>query len=162
MGALISYELAQFLRAERVAAPLLLFVGAHSAPHLRNREAITYNLPREEFLEELRRLQGTPQQVLDHPELMEMMTPLLRADFEICETYPVSTAPPLETPIVAFGGVDDVEVPREKVEAWREHTTGQFALHMLAGDHFFIHSSQAEIISIVVREMSRRDGGGKV
>jgi medium-chain acyl-[acyl-carrier-protein] hydrolase len=161
MGALISYELTQFLRTEQVAAPLLLFVGAHSAPHLRNREAITYNLPRDEFLEELRRLKGTPQQVIDHPELMEIMTPLLRADFEVCETYPGSTAPPLDSSIIAFGGLDDVEVPREKMEAWREHTTGQFALHIMEGDHFFIHTSQTDIISIVVHEMSMRVGGGE-
>ena len=156
MGALISYELAQFLRSEQAAAPMLLFVGAHSAPHLRNRETITYDLPHDEFLEELRRLKGTPQQVLDHPELMKLMTPLLRADFEICETYPCSTAAPLASPIIAFGGVDDVEVPREKMEPWREHTTGHFALHMLNGDHFFIHTSQPDILRIVVGEMTQR------
>ncbi|HZI20298.1 MAG TPA: alpha/beta fold hydrolase [Pyrinomonadaceae bacterium] len=161
MGALISYELAQVLREQGSGTPLTLFVGAHSAPHLRNREAITYNLPDNEFLAELRRLKGTPQEVLGHPELMELMAPLLRADFEVCETYPVSTAPPLESTIIAFGGVGDVEVPREKMEAWRQHTTGRFALHMLAGDHFFIQTSQTDIIRIVVGEMRALMMSGK-
>ena len=156
MGALISYELAHWLRRERAVAPANLFVAAHTAPHLRNRGVISYNLPHDEFIEELRRLKGTPQQVLDHPELMELMVPLLRADFEICETYPGSTAPPLECSITAFGGVDDVEVPPEKIEPWREHTTGHFSFHTLPGDHFFIHTAQPDIIRIVVREMSRR------
>lgn len=156
MGALISYELAQLLRREKAAAPTHLFVAGHSAPHLRNRGIISYNLPHDEFVEELRRLKGTPQQVLDHPELMELMAPLLRADFEICETYPVSTAPPLDCPMVALGGTDDVEVPQDRIESWREHTTGPFSFHILPGDHFFIHTAQADIIRIVVREMSRR------
>lgn len=156
MGTLIGYELAQLLRREKAAAPLHLFVAGHSAPHLRNRGVISYNLPHDEFIEELRRLKGTPQQVLDHPELMELMAPLLRADFEICETYPPSTAMPLECPITALGGIDDVEVPQEKIEPWREHTTGHFSLDMLPGDHFFIHTAQPEIIRIIVREMRSR------
>lgn len=156
MGALIGYELAQLLRREKAAAPTHLFVAAHSAPHLKNRGIISYNLPHDEFIEELRRLKGTPQQVLDHPELMELMAPLLRADFEICETYPISTAPPLDCPMIALGGIDDVEVPPDRIESWREHTTGPFSFHILPGDHFFIHTAQADIIRIVVREMSRR------
>ena len=61
MGALICYELALLLCREKVAAPTHLFVAGHSAPHLRNREAITYNLPHDDFIAELRRLKGTPQ-----------------------------------------------------------------------------------------------------
>jgi medium-chain acyl-[acyl-carrier-protein] hydrolase len=152
MGALISYELAQLLRREKAAVPLHLFVAGHSAPHLRNREVITYNLPHDEFVEELRRLKGTPQQVLDHLELLKLMVPLLRADFEICETYPCSKGPPLESPITAFGGRDDVEVPRERIEPWRDHTTGAFSVHLLPGDHFFIHTAQQEIIRSILRE----------
>jgi medium-chain acyl-[acyl-carrier-protein] hydrolase len=156
MGALISYELAQLLRREKAPAPTHLFVSGHSAPHLRNREVITYNLPHDEFIEELRRLKGTPQQVLDHPELMELIIPILRADFEICETYSCSNEPPLHFPITAFAGIDDVDVPRERMESWREHTRGSFSIHMMPGDHFFIHTAQPDIIRIVVRELSSR------
>lgn len=156
MGALIGYELSQFLRREQAPAPTHLFVSGHSAPHLRNRGVVSYNLPHDEFIEELRRLKGTPQEVLDHPELMELMVPLLRADFEICETYSFSHEPPLDLPMTAFGGIADVEVPQEKMESWREHTRESFSLHMLPGDHFFIHTAQPDIIRIVVRELSRR------
>jgi medium-chain acyl-[acyl-carrier-protein] hydrolase len=40
-------------------------------------------LPEPEFLEELRRLNGTPHEVLEHPELMSLLLSLLRADFEL-------------------------------------------------------------------------------
>ena len=36
--------------------PARVFVSGHSAPHLRNRPVISYNLPHDEFVEELRRL----------------------------------------------------------------------------------------------------------
>jgi medium-chain acyl-[acyl-carrier-protein] hydrolase len=155
MGALISYELAHLLRREQAAAPTHLFVSGHSAPHLRNRQVISYDLPDVEFVEELRRLKGTPEQVFEHPELLNLMIPLLRADFEICETYSSSHEPLLDCPINAFGGAEDEEVPREKIEGWREHSSGDFSMHILPGGHFFIHTQQPAIVRNVVRELSR-------
>jgi len=157
MGALIGYELAHLLRSEQAAsAPLHLFVSGHRAPHLKSRQNISYNLPEAEFVEELRRMDGTPKEVFEHPELLTLMTPLLRADFEICETYPISDKPPLDCPLTAFGGMDDAEVSREELEGWREHTSGHFSMHMLPGGHFFIQTAQAAIIRSVARELSGR------
>jgi medium-chain acyl-[acyl-carrier-protein] hydrolase len=36
------------------------------------KKAPTFNLPNKEFIAELKRLNGTPQEVLDNPELMEL------------------------------------------------------------------------------------------
>ena len=107
-----------------------------------------------EFIERLRELNGTPQEVLDHPELMQLMIPLLRADFSVCETYEYEVEPPLNCPITVFGGLGDIEVPREKLEPWRELTTSPFSLHIFPGDHFFIHSAQNEITRVVAQKLS--------
>ncbi len=156
MGAIIGYELAQLLQREKAAAPIHLFVSGHSAPHLRNRPVITYNLPHDEFVEELRLLKGTPEQVFEHPELLDLMIPLLRADFEICETYSNSNKPPLVCPITAFGGTDDVDVPRKSIEGWREHTSSTFSMHILPGEHFFINTEQQAIARTVAQDLNRR------
>lgn len=92
MGATISFELARHLRQEKNVKPVHLFVSGRRAPQLPERHASTYDLPGAEFLEELRRLKGTPKEVLEHPELMELMLPLLRADFELIQTYQYSAA----------------------------------------------------------------------
>jgi surfactin synthase thioesterase subunit len=44
-------------------------------------------LPEREFVEELPRLNGTPAEVLAGSELLDLMLPVLRADFEMAETY---------------------------------------------------------------------------
>jgi medium-chain acyl-[acyl-carrier-protein] hydrolase len=72
---------------------------------------------------------GTPQDVLDHPELMQLMIPLLRADFAVCETYQYQAEPPLECPVTVFGGFDDVEVRYEHLP-WREHPTAAYRRHL--------------------------------
>ena len=154
MGALISFELARQLRRLNMPSPLHLFLSGRAAPQRREfKESITYNLPAKEFAEELRRLNGTPREVLEHQELMELMIPLLKADFEICQTYNYTQEPALDCPITAFGGLSDHEATGEMIDAWREQTTRSFRLCMMPGDHFFLHSAQDRILTILLQEL---------
>ena len=62
--------------------------------------------------------------MFENPELMLMMMRTLRADFEIAETYPRFSGPPLDCPITAFGGQDDGLVPREALEHGKSRLRG--------------------------------------
>ena len=155
MGAMISFELARRLREQGQPQPSHLFISGRRAPQLPNDDPISYNLPDAELGQELLRLNGTPKEVLEHPELMELMLPLLRADFSVVETYDYRPGVPLDCPLTAFGGLRDAEVSREQLDAWREQTTGEFALRMLPGDHFFLSDAQAQtlLLSAVARDL---------
>ena len=155
MGAMISFELARRLRREHAPTPVHLFVSGRRAPHIPDTDPPTYDLPEPEFLDELRRLNGTPQEVLEHAELIQLMMPLLRADFEVVQTYRYTPGPPLDCPITAFGGLHDVEVPREYLEAWRDYTAAGFTLRMMPGDHFFLHTAQRLLLQVLAQELQR-------
>ena len=155
MGAAVAFELARALREAGAGEPAHLFVSGRRAPHLPSTQAPTYDLPDAELLEEVRRLEGTPPEVFEHPELMQLMLPLLRADFEAIETYSYTPGPPLTCPVTAFGGLRDTELSREQLEAWREHTTGRFSLRMLEGGHFFIHDARRPLLDIIAYELGR-------
>ena len=152
MGALVAYELARALRDAGSPRPLHLFVSARRAPDLPARTAPIHALPEPEFRQRLRELNGTPEAVLEHPELMELLGPTLRADFTLIETYEPTSAPPLDCPITAFGGVDDPDVSEEEMAAWRRFTTAAFQLRMLPGDHFFLAQDSGEALR---REIAR-------
>ena len=159
MGALIAFELARHLRRMGVErSPAQLFLSGCRAPQLVATHGITYNLPDQEFMAEIRRLNGTPAEVLDNPELMQLVLPLLRADFEITETYSYQDEPPLDCPLTIFGGSEDTDVRSESLSAWRMHTTAAFSLRILPGDHFFLHTSQATLLETITRELRRLVG----
>lgn len=153
LGAIVSFELALKLQREKGKLPLHLFVSGRRAPCIPRQDPITYNLPDEEFVEELRRLNGTPKEILEHSELMQLMLPVLKADFEISETYRHSGENLRGCPITAFGGKQDEEVPQDYLEAWQEHTTGPFKQRMLPGDHFFLHASEQLLLAAVNQEL---------
>jgi medium-chain acyl-[acyl-carrier-protein] hydrolase len=153
MGAFIAFELIHELQRRKQTGPLHLFVSGAGAPHIPDPEAPIHHLPEGEFRESLRRLNGTPQVVLDHPELMELMVPLLRADFAVYETYSYVERARLACPISAFTGVQDGRVSHERADAWREQTTGRFILRTLPGDHFFLQTAQAHVLRSIAHDL---------
>jgi medium-chain acyl-[acyl-carrier-protein] hydrolase len=143
MGAAISFELARFLRRSDLPQPSHLFVSARRGPQVPRRDEVLYHtLPDREFLAAIKKLGGTPDEVLQNEELMELFLPLLRADFTLLETYKYSPEPPLACPISAYCGTQDKEVNEEEMAGWREQTSSSFTLKMIPGGHFFIHSQQ--------------------
>jgi len=157
LGALVSFELARQLRRQHGdgVQPVRLFISADRAPQIPNRDPPVYDLPEGEFLAELRRLKGTPRELLQDEEVMQIMLPLLRADFAVYETYGYLTEPPLNCPISAFGGLQDHRVSRGDLEAWREQTSVSFSLRMFPGDHFFLNTTQPVLLQALSQELVR-------
>ena len=157
MGAIIGFELARLLRQQGAPEPVHLFVSGRSAPQTPCERPHTYDLPEQEFVEELRQMNGTPEEVLEDPELRQFMLPLLRADFEVIQTYTYLDQPPLTCSITAFGGLNDNEVPRDSLEGWREQTTKAATLRLFPGDHFFINKVQPSLLRIISSELYQHD-----
>jgi medium-chain acyl-[acyl-carrier-protein] hydrolase len=154
MGAALGFELARELRRRGQALPLHLFVSGRRAPQLPAREEPIWDLPEPEFLVKLRELNGTPEEVLQHEELMRLLIPILRADFQINETYEFVPGEPFDFGLSAFGGLGDVDVIRDDVAAWQEHTRGRFRMRMLPGDHFFINGSRDLVLEAISRDLA--------
>ena len=114
-----------------------------------------HNLPEPEFVSELRRLNGTPGEVLEHEELMRLMLPILRADFTVCETYLYEPESPLNCPVTAFGGLEDEGVDADRLNAWREQTASTFSVHLFPGGHFFLHTAQPLLLQILSQGLNR-------
>lgn len=148
MGALVAFELARLLRRRGMAQPAQLLLSAFRAPQLPNPNIRIYHLP-DEVLKTVLLKEGTPQEVLRNDELMKVLLPTLRADFELCDTYAYRPETALDIPIHAFGGHQDVRVGREDLQAWDQQAGNTFDLTMLPGSHFFLHSAKHLLVDAV-------------
>jgi medium-chain acyl-[acyl-carrier-protein] hydrolase len=153
LGALVGFELARELSKQAGVQPVRLFVSGDRAPQLPSRHRPIHTLPAGEFLDELRRLNGTPSQVLENLELMQIMLPVLRADFSVYESYVYATEPPLKCFISGFGGLQDDRVSRTDLEAWRDQTSDSFSLRMFPGDHFYLNSTRPLLLQLLSQEL---------
>ena len=107
MGALLAFELAREIRREYALSPQHLFVSGRRAPAIPLPNKIIHDLPKQKFIEKLREMNGTTPEVLEHPELIQLLLPMLKADFAICETYEYRDDEPLNCGITVFGGLVD-------------------------------------------------------
>jgi len=153
LGSLVSFELARQLQTNHQTRPVRLFVSAGSAPQIARRGPPIHNLPEKEFLAELSRLKGTPEELLNNKELMDIVLPSLRADFALYESYRYSSELPLNCPISTYGGLSDEKVTQRDLEAWREQTSVSFSIRMFPGDHFFLKANQSLLLRALSQEL---------
>jgi surfactin synthase thioesterase subunit len=157
MGALIAFELARFRRSRSLSQPENLILSGCPSPRCRELSArATHTLEDNDFIEKLREYNGTPPDVLAHAEMMKIMLPTIRADFELVHNYNPLKQPPLDIPITLLAGRSD-SLSKEKILPWQEETMHPTKLHMLDGDHFFINDSFSEVMKIVRDELFGRD-----
>lgn len=154
LGAMIAFELARRLRREGVDQPVHLFVSGRRAPQVPDASPHIYDLPSPEFVEALRQRNYVRQEILARARLMEFMLPVMRADYEMVQTYSYRPESPFDFPITAFGGSEDTDESADMLEAWREQTKASFALHILPGDHYFVHSAQSSLQQIIAGHLN--------
>jgi medium-chain acyl-[acyl-carrier-protein] hydrolase len=139
-GGILAYEIACRLEGEVDLERLV--VSGVAAPRVPRRSRV-HELPDEELRAYLRRVGGTPPDVLESDDLIGLLLPAIRADFTWCNAYRRQAIDRLSCPILAFAAVDDDEVELEDVERWRECSSGSFELERFEGGHFFIRRDRA-------------------
>ena len=110
LGGMLAFELARDLRKKGLPQPGILFISACGAPHIPDPHPMIHALPEGEFINSLEELNGIPQEILQNQEILNLLLPVLRADFELIETYKYTSDELLDSPILVFGGLDDKRI----------------------------------------------------
>jgi surfactin synthase thioesterase subunit len=155
VGALTIFELARHFRRQGLPSPEWLFASGHPSPDLPRRRPAVSHLARPELTEALREHFDVDPALLASENLMDLIFPALRADYELVETYTYREEPPFACPISVFGGSRDPETTQNELLAWRRHTTGPFRAQVLEGNHMFIQTSRDALLGEVVRDLAR-------
>lgn len=146
MGALVAFETAR--RMERAGrGPAALFVSAHRAPA--DSGTVTCELDDDSLTAELVRLSGTDPAMVADEALMELILPVLRADYMALAGYRHVPGPPLACPVTAVLGDDDPEVSPAQAELWARHTAAEFAMHVFPGNHFYFDPRPDALAALV-------------
>lgn len=155
LGGLIAFELARFCARYALPMPSRLIVSGTDAPQHRSPSKDLHSMPDDELIDALGKYNGTPVELLQHRELMDLLLPAIRADFTLAETYEYCISPPLQIPITVYEGKMDEHILPQQVANWQKETSGQCAVHWFEGDHFFINSEKALLHECLKAELSR-------
>ncbi|MFN8082190.1 MAG: alpha/beta fold hydrolase [Kineosporiaceae bacterium] len=152
-GAYMAYLLASLGSRRSGRVPLHVFVSASRPPSRPDPDFPIHQLPREPFLAKMFGYGRMPVEVLDHPDLAELVIATARADLQLVETFPWASVPELDCPVTALVGNADASVPVATQEEWRRITRGPFASVVIPGGHFPSATAQGMILEVIRRAL---------
>ncbi len=134
MGAGIAYEIA------RVLKPSALIVSAARAPQFRTELPSSPDPTDDELLDAVLNLGGISSDLIGTPALLRSFLPMLHADTRLYRRYVWRPGPPLDIPILAYGGTEDPNLKSDDIAAWQAQTTAAFVRREFPGGHFYLQN----------------------
>eukprot|EP01134_Creolimax_fragrantissima_P002307 CFRG2307T1 len=163
MGGSVCYELAQKMKHK----PDILFLSASKSPSAIKlcfkKEPSWRSISHELAIERLRKKGGTPEEVLAHKELMDMLLPSVIADFDLLQEYheeihKQTELVKIDCELVLLYGIDDQIVLKDDMEGWVDIVdTGNCSVqsYPIKGDHFFLKGAEMnKVLKVVVDRAS--------
>lgn len=143
LGAKICCEVTKQL-AEKGLFPEAIIVSGSRPPWSAGIRCL-HSLPPQEFIDELRTMEGTPEAILQSVEFMDLFLPILRADFAMDEEYVLADFQ-VSCPVLVCYGQDDKELQGCSMTAWGQCAQDAFQVEKFPGGHFYLKSEQQKLL----------------
>lgn len=150
MGALLAFEVANFLETTAKHELLGLFVSGRRAPHIRIPEhERLYALDETALVQRLVESAGDTAQLLTHKKWADYYLPSIRADLSVSDQYVCKPNMRITAPVYAFLGDTDSLIPKKSWAPWSDIALGEYERFIYPGNHFFAKAGQKKLISTI-------------
>lgn len=148
MGAALAFEICCVLERQYGLKAEKLIVAGRQAPQDENLSEFKSYMDDEALIQELRRYQLTPDEVLNNQQFMEYYLPEMRRDYQLSESFSYH-GEITNVPVIAHAAAEDPGADRTWMEHWQQVTTSQFMLREFAGNHFFVLAESGYLQALV-------------
>ncbi|MCQ9184322.1 alpha/beta fold hydrolase [Streptomyces sp. IBSBF 2953] len=154
MGACLAFEVARRIEQRSSLELLGLVASGRTAPP-KLRDSGVRSMDEDGVVAEIRRLNGTDDRLLLDDDVIRMIMPAIRGDYEAVESYRYEPGPRLRCPISVLVGDDDPQVTLAEAEEWRDHTESDFTLRSFPGGHFYLAEQSAQVTRALTEDLAR-------
>ena len=153
LGALAAYETAVELYRRGRSLRCLIVSGRQDPDSPSKRKHISH-LEDGEFVRQMATYNGTPAEVLGNAELLELLLPMIKADFSMSEKYSGRSEIILDCPLLAIGSHQDFWLDTDAVDRWCQVTSGKFQTRWFEGDHFYLNHQTEKLVGFLNEQFS--------
>jgi surfactin synthase thioesterase subunit len=143
LGAVICYEIASSLGEHGRDVELLVASAARPPDMQRLHPAEILAMTREDWVQEITVGGNADIRDADRAAIVDLMIPVLRADYLMLARYQPRGRRPVSAPLLAIGGAADPWVARDYLDAWQDWTAARFTVTVLPGGHFYFADTLA-------------------
>lgn len=156
LGGLVAFEVACALQDGGFPPPCSVYPSAIGPPHI---ESARFKDPKlqlsrysyDQVVSYLRAKGGTPEEVLECRDIMEIMIPSIKGDYACLESYDYQNSKTGSRVVVCCGDKDDLT--SDELDQWRMCARGPIEFHMFTGGHFYINESY-QLIEFLVNDIA--------
>ncbi len=140
MGAYIAYEAAFVLENKYNKKVNAVIVSGQVPPHMNIKSNIK-NIDDRDFKNYLIEMGGVNKEVINNNELLSLLLPIIRSDYELLDTYKPNKANILKAPITVFVGDKDEEVVNTDINQWGLYSRDLIKVKIFNGNHFYLNDA---------------------
>lgn len=149
MGTAICYDLIQYALKEK---PLYAFMSARDALNLYSKSQTFAALGKERFVEEIKKLGGIDDRILNNRRFLEIYLEPIYADYKLWRQYKYKEELGIiDCDVTVFYSEQDT--PYERVEGWKKLTAGEVDFYEFGNNHFFIKEHAQEMGAIINKKL---------
>jgi surfactin synthase thioesterase subunit len=153
MGALLAFGIAHSLYKRKMLLPVALLISGCAAPSRQDWRRYADKNTDTALIVDLRKQNGTPEEVFESAELLSMTLSLMRTDYRVCGSFRYKKMPPLPIPMHVFGGRAD-EIHESKLEEWQCESSADFSLDLFEGGHFFLRQQEETFLPVLAQRLA--------
>jgi surfactin synthase thioesterase subunit len=154
LGAHIAFETTCKLLRLGYPPPVALLVSGACPPDRLTFDG-AHRLGDEEFLGMLSEYGAIHEEILRDRELLSIVLPVVRRDFELLAECRYTRCEPLPVPILAFGGLNDSKVSIADILAWSRFTQKSFRVRFYSGKHFFLFTNIRQLAADIEGQLNQ-------
>ena len=141
MGAAMAFYVANHLQKFYGVLPEKLIAAGRQAPQDEDPGEFKSWMGDDALIEELKRYNATPKDILENKELLAYILPEVRKDYTLNESL-VYHGERIDAPICINYGTKDFGATSTIMQRWQSVTTKEFKEKEFEGDHFFVLNSE--------------------
>lgn len=153
MGGLVAFEVAR--KFESMSKPIAaLFISASPAPGHGGYQHL-HQSSDDDLLKMVTEMTGTNAQFLGERFGATILRTL--RNYGAITKYKCPPGTTVSCPIYAYAAADDTVINYDSVAAWSEFTTAEFAVTLVAGEHFYVTEDARQLVANIEDRIARAD-----
>ena len=153
-GGMVSFLMAKRAIREGYRAPEHVFVSGRVPPTWQDEGDKLWKMDKEAFWAGIKAYGGSPDALLNHPELMDLYEPMIRADLRALDTYEHTDQSLLDVPMTILLGTRE-KITMESAPDWQKECSRPITIRQFEGNHFWILEHITAIMDLIKETLQR-------
>lgn len=148
MGGMVSFLLTKRIVAEGYRAPEHVFISGRVPPTWQDEGDQLWQRDKAGFWEGIKAYGGSPEALLQHPDLMDLYEPMIRSDLKALYSYNHNDTSKIEPPVTVLLGSRE-KVTMQSAKDWQLECTKPIQVKQFEGNHFWILNHVPAIMKVI-------------